>query len=141
MIFCDFLQLFAKNRNFRVSKCQWQSQGYFCPMDYLILDTTARRRMLWAVLSRLRRCTLRSPLLPTTVSNALALLLVTTSVLTRTALLPSARLAPGTSTLVWQQRQQQQQHRPAAAYPTNYSSLSHSLRVPPAATSSSSTAT
>ena len=36
-IYCDYLQLFAKNRNFRGFQCQSQSQGYFCPMDYLIL--------------------------------------------------------------------------------------------------------
>ena len=81
----------------------------------------------------------------------LALLLITTSALTRIAL-PSAYAASrewqvadaltqsGSATLVSQQ-QQQQQHRLAAAYTAYYSFLSYSFRLPPAATSSSLTAT
>ena len=49
--------------------------------------------LLWAVLSRRRRSTVRSPLPPTTVSSVLALPLATTLILTRTTLLPPARPA------------------------------------------------
>ena len=49
--------------------------------------------LLWAILSKWRRCTVRSPLPPTTVSSALALLLVTTFVLTRKTLPPPVRSA------------------------------------------------
>ena len=54
--------------------------------------------------------------------------------------LADASTQSGSATLVSQQ-QQQQQHRLAAAYTTYYSFLSYPFRVPPAATSSSSTAT
>ena len=79
--FCDYLQLFAKNRNFRVFQCQSQSQGYFCPMDYLIVGARAvttrhsatrwaQNHVLFSKYSRFSPCALLFLQVPTTVSSA-----------------------------------------------------------------------
>ena len=84
--------------------------------------------LLWAVLSRRRRCTARSPLPPTTVSSVLALLL--TLILTRTTLLPPARPTRHGNPLmrdsVWVRHP-----RIAAATPTPYRCRLHHQLLPP----------